>query len=151
MGYYPCRKCNVCLHNVCGRRKSDTFESMVTQCIYSMEHFTTCATKFVVYLLTCPCNKQYIGRTIRTFSIRVNEHLTNIKSKTNHTVPRHYLEHHDRDPTGDKICLYRQVYSTLEGWISYLWSISPWDLLDFPAQDLLTLWPKCRVGYQFVH
>lgn len=68
-----------------------------------MDNFTTCATKFVVYLLTCPCNKQYIGCTIRTFSIQVNEHLTNIRNgKINHTVSHHYLEHHDRDPTGTK-------------------------------------------------
>lgn len=65
-----------------------------------------CATKFIVYLLTCLCNKQYIGCTTRTFTVRVNEHLTNIKNgKTNHTVPRHYLDHHVCDPTGTKFVI----------------------------------------------
>lgn len=29
-GYYPCRKCNVCVHNICGWRKSECFESTTT-------------------------------------------------------------------------------------------------------------------------
>lgn len=66
-GYYPCRKCNVCLHNTCGRCKTDTFMSSVTQQIYSMKHFTTCATRFIVYLLTCPCKKQYVDGPLGHF------------------------------------------------------------------------------------
>lgn len=66
-----------------------------------MKHFTTCATKFIVYLITCPCKKQYVERTIRTFSVRVNEYLVKIKKGcVKHSIPRHYLEHHNRDPTG---------------------------------------------------
>lgn len=64
-------------------------------------NFTTCATRFIVYLLTCPCKKQCVGCTIRTFSVRVNEHLASIKKgRINHSVPRHYLKHHNKDPTG---------------------------------------------------
>lgn len=29
-GYYPCRKFNVCMHNMCGRRKSESVESTST-------------------------------------------------------------------------------------------------------------------------
>lgn len=36
-GYYSCRKCNVCLHNVGGRRKAVTFKSAVTSRIYYMK------------------------------------------------------------------------------------------------------------------
>lgn len=68
---------------------------------YSMKHFTMCATKHIVYLITCPCKKQYVGRTIRTFSIRVNEHIAKIKKGCiKHSVPHHYLEFHDKDLTG---------------------------------------------------
>lgn len=43
-GYFPCRKCNVCLYNISARRRSDTFQSSVTLHIYPMERFTTCTT-----------------------------------------------------------------------------------------------------------
>lgn len=77
-GYYPCRKCNVCHHNTCGRRKSDMFKSTTTNPSYQMKHFTTCTTKNIVYLLNCPC-KNNVGRTICLFSVKVNEHIANIK------------------------------------------------------------------------
>lgn len=102
-GYYPRKRCNVCMYNLCGRKKSETFQSSVTSIIYHMKHFTTCATRFIVYLITCPCNRQYVGRTIRAFSTRANEHITAIKlGRTNHSVPWHFLEHHDKNPRGTK-------------------------------------------------
>ena len=100
-GYYPCRSCNVCVANTIVRRKIDSFSSTVTGRIYTMKQFTTCFTSFIVYLITCPCKSQYIGRTIRNFSIRVNEHIAKIrKGCPKHTVSRHYLEHHNSDPKG---------------------------------------------------
>lgn len=59
-GYYPCCKCNVCVHNACRRRKSKTFESTSTSAIYQMKHCTTYATHHIVYLITCPCKKQLL-------------------------------------------------------------------------------------------
>lgn len=100
-GFYPCRKCRVCKLNHCRDRKILSFSSTTTGARYNIRHFCTCETKNVVYMITCPCGKQYIGRTIRTFAIRVSEHITNIiKGKTNHSVPKHYLRAHDRDPSG---------------------------------------------------
>lgn len=64
-GYYACEKCNVCTHNLCGRKKSESFQSTVTSTVYHMKYFTTCTSRYIVYLITCPCNKQYVGRTIR--------------------------------------------------------------------------------------
>lgn len=97
--------CTACMDG----KKSESFQSTVT-IIYHMRHFTTCTTRDIVYLITCPCNKQYVGRTIRTFSIRVNEHITSIKlGRTNHTVPRHFLQFHDENqwyqvPNHQQIC-----------------------------------------------
>lgn len=66
-----------------------------------MKQFATCKTPYIVYLITCPCKKQYIGQTIRNFTTRVKEHITAIKKgKTNHSVPKHYASHHDRNPAG---------------------------------------------------
>ena len=101
IGFHACRRCNVCLLNVFTSRRIDSFTSTVTSTIYHMRDFVTCDTRYVVYLLTCPCKKQYVGRTIRTFAIRVNEHITRIRlGKTNHSVPKHYLEHHHKKPEG---------------------------------------------------
>lgn len=96
-GFYPCRKCNVCHHNTGGRQKMLTFTSIVTSRVYHMKQFPTCSSQYIVYLITCPCDKKYVGCTIRTFSIRVNEHIAGIKGgKNKHTVPRHY----NKDPSG---------------------------------------------------
>lgn len=100
-GFYPCRRCTVCKWNVCQARKMDTFNSTTTGKIYNMKQFATCKTPYIVYLITCPCKKQYIGRTIRNFTTRVKEHITAIKKgKTNHSVSKHYASHHDRNPAG---------------------------------------------------
>lgn len=97
-GYYPCCRCNVCHHNTCGRRKSEVLKSTTTNHTYQIKHFTT---RHKVYLLTCSCKKQYVGRTVRPFSVRVNEHIANIKkSKAYHSVPKHCLQYHNKDPTG---------------------------------------------------
>lgn len=106
-GFFPCCKCNVCLHNTCGKR-TETFVSSTTGREYSVKHFLTCQTRYVVYLITCPCRKQYVGRTIRTFSVRVNEHITNIKKgRTNHSVPKHYLLCHNQNPVGTWVSSHR--------------------------------------------
>ena len=66
-----------------------------------MKQFFTCASTHIVYLITCPCGKQYVGRTIRTFSTRVGEHVAKIKAgSTKHTVPRHYLQEHNKKLEG---------------------------------------------------
>lgn len=38
------------MHNICGKRKTETFMSTTTLREYHMKHFTTCATRYVVYL-----------------------------------------------------------------------------------------------------
>lgn len=49
------------------------------------------------------------GRSIRrvsTFSIRVTEHINLIKSGSiKHTVPQHYRQHHDHNPTGTQFLI----------------------------------------------
>lgn len=96
-GFYSCRKCTVCQHNSGIGRKTVSFTSSVTHKQYSIKQFCTCTTSYIVYLITCHCGKQYVGRTIRSFSVRVAEHIALIKSgDTKHTVPRHYKLHHNR-------------------------------------------------------
>lgn len=100
-GFYPCKKCVVCRHNIPIRRKLTEFTSTVTGKRYTIKPFCTCNTRYIVYLIVCPCGKQYVGRTTRTFTKRVSEHISLIKSRdSKHSVPRHYKEVHNSDPTG---------------------------------------------------
>lgn len=98
--YYPCKRCTVCQFNICGRRAIQ-FTFTITKRIYPIKHFCTCATTNIVYLLTCPCGKQYVGRTIPLFATRVAEHINKIKNgHIKHTVSLHYSEFHNQDPKG---------------------------------------------------
>lgn len=96
-GFYSCRRCSVCQHNSGIGRKTLSFRSSVTHRTYPIRQFCTCTTSYIVYLITCHCGKQYVGRTIRSFAIRVAEHIALIKGgDTKHTVPRHYKLQHNR-------------------------------------------------------
>lgn len=67
---------------------------------HEIESFITCATEGLVYLLQCPCGLQYVGRTKRPLSVRLNEHITNIKAGfLKHSVSKHSLLAHNRDPS----------------------------------------------------
>lgn len=91
VGYYPCKKCKVWQHNTCGKMKTKQFKSTITNQVYDMKQFFICASKHIVYLITCPCGKQYVGRTIRSIS-RVNEHIANIKNGLTNRCSQALLE-----------------------------------------------------------
>lgn len=114
--FYPCKKCNVSRHNIYLGRKIESFRSSVTNRVYSIKWFLTCAIKNIVYLLTCPCGKQYVEQTTQTFAVRVNEHICNIKKGlTNHGVPKHYLRCHNTDPTGTQFLLIDHFMASWRG------------------------------------
>lgn len=99
IGFYQCRRCRVCSLSGCAHRRTHNFISTSTQMEFEIRSFITCSTERVVYLLQCPCGLQYVGRTKRPLSVRLNEHITNILTGfPKHPVSRHYLEVHDRDP-----------------------------------------------------
>lgn len=115
VGFFPCKKCVVC-HNLLGRRKTVAFRYTVTNKKYTINHFSTCSTKYVVYLITCPCGKQYVGCTIRMFSTRVSEHIALIKGRdSKHTVPRHYKEFYNSDHRGSQFIAIDRYISLWRG------------------------------------
>ena len=116
VGYHPCKKCTVCKYNISSRSKNLEFRSTVTGKTYPIKHFCTCSTKYVVYLITCPCGQQYVGRTIRKFSVRVAEHIALILAgDIHHTVPRHYKKHHAQNPNGTQFLIIDQFVSPWRG------------------------------------
>ena len=99
-GYYQCRRCQVCSLNRCRARRTTDFASTVTSKSHTIEPFITCSTEGVVYILECPCGLQYVGRTKRPLQVRLNEHINNIRNGyTKHSVSKHYLLKHKKDPT----------------------------------------------------
>lgn len=132
VGYYPCKKCIVCLHITCGEKKTIQFKSTATNYVYDIKHLFNCATRHIVYLITCPCSK-YVGRTIRSFSVQVNEHIANIKKGlTNHSVPKHYRKYHD--PVVHNFLLMTITYHLgVEGYILEVFR----DILDLSITFLL--------------
>lgn len=97
-GFYQCRRCRVCSHNGCTQRRTHMFSSTSTSREHEIELFITCFTEGVVYLNQCPCGLQYVGRTKRPLSVRLNEHITNIKSGfLKHSVSKHYILVHNKD------------------------------------------------------
>ena len=53
----------------------------------------TCSTKAVIYLITCPCGKNYVGKTNRELKVRISEHRSTIRCKNfTYPVAAHFLE-----------------------------------------------------------
>ncbi len=78
--------CVTCEHLVC----TSVFKGNQTGERYNMLQVATCATKNVVYLITCSaCDQQYVGETKRKLSTRFGEHLRNIRKEKTQMVGRH--------------------------------------------------------------
>lgn len=103
-GFYKCKKCSVCSVNGISGKKTTQFSSHSIAQVFQIRTFITCSTPKMVYLLICPSNLfglQYIGRTIRPLQVRPNEHIGNIRRGfKGHLVSRHYLEVHNKNPSG---------------------------------------------------
>lgn len=56
-------------------------------------------------MLTCPCNKNYIGKTKRQLRVRIGEHISGIRNKKKNKeddrpIPVHFAKFHDSNPRG---------------------------------------------------
>lgn len=99
-GFYKCGKCLPCKTSKKTNKKITSFRSTSNGKEYKIRELITCNNTHVTYILECPCSKQYMGRTTRQLHVRIREHITNIKNGFNkHSVPRHFRDYHNRDPT----------------------------------------------------
>lgn len=92
-GMYQCCKalCLMCSH-ITHRQKE--FHSKGQK--YSISDFYTCSSEFVIYCLSCACDLQYVGCTIRTICNRFGEHRYLVDAGSDqHSVPKHFLIHHE--------------------------------------------------------
>ncbi|OCT75864.1 hypothetical protein XELAEV_18031051mg [Xenopus laevis] len=75
-GFLKCMQCIACKTLKNNEKHICNFKSNQTNKQYKINNLITCDTINVVYLLECPCKKQYIGRT------------------------KHFSLHHNNDPSG---------------------------------------------------
>lgn len=76
------------------KKKHKDFSSSVTN--KQFKDLLTCNKEGVVYMLDC---LQYVGRTTRALSVRIGEHVSNIKKGLrSHNVSKHFRHYHCRDP-----------------------------------------------------
>lgn len=96
-GMHACGHCNICkyIHQI------DVFANPCGGKAYKIKHFINCSTTRVIYMLTYPCNKIYIGKTKRQLCIRIRKHIGSIKKKDDdRPIPIHFTKFHNGDPKG---------------------------------------------------
>lgn len=99
-GFFACRRCRSCSQVRHHLRGLTTFTSPANGCMFDIKSFITCQTTHVVYAMKCPCDLIYIGRTKRSLTKRISEHITNIKNgMEEHSVPLHFKNKHQQDPS----------------------------------------------------
>lgn len=88
-GCYPCYHCINCKLMI----KGDTFLNPATGGMMKITQFLTCDSSYVVYQLTCPCGKWYVGETTWDVKTRLNQHRYSIrKEKMDLPVSKHFKE-----------------------------------------------------------
>uniref|UniRef100_A0A803J6K6 GIY-YIG domain-containing protein n=1 Tax=Xenopus tropicalis TaxID=8364 RepID=A0A803J6K6_XENTR len=93
IGNYRCgrKRCKAChFLNV-----SKKFNSTHTGAEFQIKQYLNCLSKEVVYLITCSCGSQYVGKTVRNVSVRILEHVSAIESgDLRSAVSKHTIEKH---------------------------------------------------------
>ena len=112
------QSCHICSHNARGDLKKA--ESTRTKELYNIDERTTCDDSGI-YLITCDCNEQYIGKTTVTFKQRFKEH------GTKKTAVKEHLERCTKTPSTQdmKIQLVENVWNRGKYSLSereYLWN-----------------------------
>lgn len=89
VGFFPCRNCTSC--TTTGSKKTSKFMCHVSGKEYNINKFITCSSSSVIYLLSCPCGLQYIGKTNRQLRVRINEHRSAIsRNDPKSPIARHF-------------------------------------------------------------
>ena len=91
-GSYKCQHCNHCTNVL----QSKTFVDTVSLKQFTINHFISCKTVFVIYRLECPeCKVFYIGRTKRRLQDRLAEHKYAIRTgNMNYCDGKFYFNHY---------------------------------------------------------
>lgn len=74
MGNFPCLGWACCNHMVRGH----TFGHPQPGQIFKIKQRYTCTSRFVVYVITCPCGLMYMGETTMEIRMRISKHKSTI-------------------------------------------------------------------------
>lgn len=88
VGSFKCGRCSFCKQIKTGRE----FTSSVTGSAYEIRDFINCRSVGVIYQATCPCPKDYVGKTRRVLRTRIVEHLGDIWREVDTPLSRHMRE-----------------------------------------------------------
>lgn len=99
-GFHRCGTCVGCRATKFPK-KTNLVKSTTNNHQSMIKEFLTCNSRGVIYLIECPCKKQYVGRTKRALKVRIAEHVGNIKKGyEKHSLSSHFKTTHSQDPTG---------------------------------------------------
>ena len=88
-GNYRCGSCTQCQFT----KKCTTYQHPHTGQTIKIKGTITCSQKNIIYMLTCPCNLAYVGKTTRSLKIRIAEHRSSIRTKDQRSpVASHFME-----------------------------------------------------------
>lgn len=110
-GFFSCRRCKACLqinHPIRGLIK---FISTGNNRTFKISEFITCGTTHVIYVLQCPCNLMYMGRTKKTLK---NGSKIEIGFKYQ-SVLLHFKKYHNQYPTGLKFWGVNRIHPNWRG------------------------------------
>ncbi|KAJ1159509.1 hypothetical protein NDU88_000016 [Pleurodeles waltl] len=94
-GFYTCTKCSTCK---LGLNRSTT--TNINGKEFIIQDFINCESTNVVYLIFRPCQKAYIGSTIRPLKIRIQKHYRNVlKLEAKAPLVEHFQEFHSNERT----------------------------------------------------
>lgn len=90
----PRHKCNICQINSFRGRCCLSFQSTQRKITYDINTFITRTLKYIIYMISCPYVKQYIGRTKCELQARLPEHVANNKQGfMSHNLSGHYAKY----------------------------------------------------------
>jgi len=88
-GNYPCGNCAQCNNT----HKTYNFKHPRSGKSYNVKGMITCKTKNVIYILRCPWDMVYVGKTTRCLKQRISEHKSSIRrADPNYPVACHFTE-----------------------------------------------------------
>lgn len=107
VGMFPCTKCHICPFV----ERTNVFRDAMGTKEYQIRDLINCSTMKVVYMISCPCPKIYIGKTKRSLKIRIGEHLRDIKKEAEklfekkekreeRPVAKHFVQYHQGKTDG---------------------------------------------------
>lgn len=106
-GMFSCNRCQICPFV----DRTATFSDTRGRHTFEIRDLINCSSNKVIYMLTYPCPKIYIGKTKRSLKTRIGEHIREIKGEKERDpekswekpLAKHFALYHRGKPDGLKV------------------------------------------------